>query len=156
MSMQSLRIRTRLLTICVARSQAARQQSSFRTGIDIDLAAPAELRASLSIARDSIIVAGVGGLERRKGFDVLLRALAAMTDKYVHVVIAGEGGGRTDLEALADSLAIAERVHLIGQRKDVGAVLAAADCFVWPAAPIRFLFHSSRRWRLASRWWRLR
>ncbi|MGH7464412.1 MAG: glycosyltransferase [Longimicrobiales bacterium] len=92
-------------------------------------AAPAPLREQLGITAQAPIIAAVGGLARRKGFDTLLHALSQI-DSAAHVVIAGEGAERAALCDLARSPQIAGRVHLIGQRDDVPGVLAAADVFV--------------------------
>ncbi len=57
-------------------------------------------------------------------------ALGRAADPGLHVVLAGEGPDRDALRARAESLGIADRVHLLGQRSDVAAVLAAGDLFV--------------------------
>lgn len=98
-------------------------------GIPAGNAEPAPVRAELAIPQGAPLVAAVGGLARRKGFDVLIRALAA-ADVNAHVVICGEGGERDALSALARDEGVAGRVHLVGQRDDVSGILAAADAFV--------------------------
>jgi glycosyltransferase involved in cell wall biosynthesis len=91
--------------------------------------APAtELRGELGVPADAPLLIGVGGLERRKGFDLLISALAA-TGSRAHLVLVGDGPERDRLSALALSLGLGDRVHLIGHRTDVAAVLAAADLF---------------------------
>ena len=89
---------------------------------------PAGVRAGLGIAPDVRLVVGAGGLEPRKGFDVLLEAVALLPPD-VHVAIAGEGKERGALEALASQSILADRVHLLGQRSDVPALMRAADAF---------------------------
>ncbi|HEX2189039.1 MAG TPA: glycosyltransferase [Longimicrobiaceae bacterium] len=99
-------------------------------GVRLAPAPPAPLREELGIPAGAVVAAGVGGLERRKGFDLLVGALARAGDPGLHAVVAGEGPDRAALRALAESLGVADRVHLLGQRSDVAAVLAAADLFV--------------------------
>lgn len=99
-------------------------------GVRLRPAPAAPLRAELGIPADGRVAVGVGGLERRKGFDVLVSALARAGDPGLHVVLAGEGPDREALRARAESLGVAGRVHLLGQRADVAAVLAAGDVFV--------------------------
>ncbi len=99
-------------------------------GVRLHSAPPAPLRAELGIPADARVAVGVGGLERRKGFDVLVTALAHAADPGLHVVLAGEGPDRAALRARAESLGVADRVHLLGQRADVAAVLAASNVFV--------------------------
>jgi glycosyltransferase involved in cell wall biosynthesis len=101
-------------------------------GVRLRRAPAAPLRAELGIGGDALLVAGVGGLERRKGFDALLAALADVPGD-VHAVLAGEGPLRVGLAAQAAALGIADRVHLLGKRDDVPAVLAAADVFALPS-----------------------
>lgn len=72
----------------------------------------------------------VARLERHKGIDVLLRALAqcvARSPEY-EVVLAGEGGERKALQALARELGITHRVQFVGmlQQEALSAVLHAA------------------------------
>lgn len=99
-------------------------------GVRLAPAAPTDLRGELGIPADARVAVGVGGLERRKGFDLLVGALALTADPGLHVVVAGEGPARDALRARAESLRVADRVHLLGQRRDVAAVLAAGDLFV--------------------------
>jgi glycosyltransferase involved in cell wall biosynthesis len=92
-------------------------------------AEPAALRAEVGAIAGEALVLGVGGLERRKGFDVLVEALAAAPGG-LRLAIAGSGPDREALRAQAERLGIGGRVHLLGQRSDVPALLAAADVFV--------------------------
>ncbi len=77
------------------------------------------------------LLLGLGRLHEEKGFDVLLRALPALSGATV--VLAGDGPERTALARLAGSLGIADRVVFAGWRRDVGALLAAADALVLPS-----------------------
>jgi glycosyltransferase involved in cell wall biosynthesis len=75
---------------------------------------------------------GVGSLISVKGFDVTIKALAAgvQAGKDWQLWIAGEGVLRDSLTALAARLNVANRVHLLGFRRDVAALMSAADAFV--------------------------
>jgi glycosyltransferase involved in cell wall biosynthesis len=97
--------------------------------IPVGSAEPARIRAEIGLAHGIPLIAAVGGLAKRKGFDVLIRSLAA-SDTDAHLVICGEGSERGALGELAGALGIAGRVHMPGQRDDVPGVLAAADVFV--------------------------
>jgi glycosyltransferase involved in cell wall biosynthesis len=87
-------------------------------------------RASLGGHDGTLLLAAVGGLEPRKGFDLLIRALASSGVDGVRLVIVGEGAEGDALRALAESLGVADRIAWLGQRDDVPAVLAACDAFV--------------------------
>lgn len=99
----------------------------------VDVNQPAPLRRDLGIAEDAVVALAVGGMERNKGFDLLIEA-AACSDS-VHVVLAGGGRDhqRATLEARAMAYGVDERVHLLGQRDDVHALMAACDLFVLPS-----------------------
>ena len=74
------------------------------------------------------LLLGLGRLHRDKGFDVAIRALAALPGATL--ALAGEGPERGALEALARAAGVAERVRFLGWRHDAGALLRAADLFV--------------------------
>ena len=72
----------------------------------------------------------VARLERHKGIDVLLRALARCLEHSprFEVVLAGDGSERGALEALARELGVAHRVQFLGRRspQELTPVLHAA------------------------------
>jgi glycosyltransferase involved in cell wall biosynthesis len=95
---------------------------------------PAPLRRELELHRNDIIALAVGGLERNKGFDLLIEAVAPLHQE-LQTVLAG-GGTEPQaraLERLARSQWASDRVHLLGRRDDVPALMAACDLFVLPS-----------------------
>ena len=80
---------------------------------------------------DSHLLA-LGSLLPVKGFDTLIRAVAegAKNGRRWRLWLAGEGQEREKLDSLASSLGIADRVHFLGFRKDIGDLLSAADVLV--------------------------
>lgn len=102
----------------------------IRNGIEARPGRSNALRAELGIGAEVPLVAGVGRLTPRKGFDLLLEALARVPDRGARVAIAGAGEAEGELRALADALGVADRVHWLGFRHDVDAVLAGSDIFV--------------------------
>ncbi|MBW8708120.1 MAG: glycosyltransferase family 4 protein, partial [Alphaproteobacteria bacterium] len=87
----------------------------------------AELRKTLGIADDAIVVASVGSLIERKGMDLLVRSLARLGDPNMHLVIAGEGPQRPALQCLAADSGVQSRVHFLGYCADISPVYATAD-----------------------------
>lgn len=77
------------------------------------------------------LVLAVARLEEQKGHAYLLEAARHIPE--VDLVIAGEGSKRTELEAQARALGLADRVHFLGFRSDVPDLLAACDIFVLPS-----------------------
>lgn len=92
----------------------------------------AEAAATTPAAAPVHHLLGVGSLISVKGFDTTIRAVAHATrdGRHWHLWLAGDGADRAALEKLAAKLKVADRVHLLGQRTDVTALLAAADLFV--------------------------
>ncbi|TWU00599.1 D-inositol 3-phosphate glycosyltransferase [Botrimarina colliarenosi] len=72
-------------------------------------------------------VLAIGSLLPVKGFDTLVEAAARSTGWRLW--IAGEGPERPALESQIDRLGLQDRVTLLGFRRDIGALLTAADVF---------------------------
>jgi glycosyltransferase involved in cell wall biosynthesis len=99
-------------------------------GIEATPAEPAPLRSELALGDDVRLIAAAGGLEPRKGFDVLLDALPRLRDPRTHLVLAGTGPDEAALRAQVARLGLGGRVHFLGFRSDVPAVLSASDLYV--------------------------
>jgi glycosyltransferase involved in cell wall biosynthesis len=91
---------------------------------DFSDAAPADVPAPSSTPK----LLAMGRLHPNKGFDVLLRAIALLPRG--HLYLAGAGPEEAALRALAAELGIMDRVTFLGWRRDIGALLAAADIFI--------------------------
>jgi glycosyltransferase involved in cell wall biosynthesis len=103
-------------------------------GMEVAAPEPAPVRRELRIADDAVLVAAVGSPERRKGFDLLIEAVA-MLDRGVHAVLVGAGREEDQrrLEELVRARDVADRVHFLGRRADAPAVTAACDVFALPS-----------------------
>ena len=76
----------------------------------------------------------VAQLIERKGHRYLFEALAALKERQAFsLVVFGQGPLREELEALAKSLGLAERVCFAGFRKDLPRWLGCLDLLVHPA-----------------------
>jgi glycosyltransferase involved in cell wall biosynthesis len=89
------------------------------------------VREELKISPDCFVIATVGRLVRWKRVDAVLRALKAMDESTVLLVV-GDGPERERLEALAVELQVADRVRFVG-RQDPRDYLAAANVFALPS-----------------------
>lgn len=77
------------------------------------------------------VILGVGRLEPVKDFATLLRAFALIIQQLpARLVILGEGGERASLEHLAQSLGIAEQVHMPGFVSNPFPYMRRAGVFV--------------------------
>lgn len=89
----------------------------------------ARVRRGLGLDPDRPLVLGLSRLVPRKGFDVLLRAVARIPD--VQVAIGGTGRDRKRLESIAAEAGLAERATFLGRVPDdeLSDVYACADVF---------------------------
>lgn len=78
----------------------------------------------------------VGRVDYEKSLDVLIGALARAECTDCHLAIAGWGAELADLENLAESVGVAERVHFLGCVSDADKrdLLNSADVFAMPSA----------------------
>lgn len=81
---------------------------------------------------DPVRLISVGRLEPVKGYDVLLKAVAALkhAGHRVALSLVGDGGMMGELKRLSQELALTNEVEFRGYRSDVPSELAAADVFV--------------------------
>ena len=93
--------------------------------------APPVGRESLDTPEDVPVLLALGRLHANKGFDVLLAALQRIPDAVLW--LGGEGPEEAALKQVAQRHAVADRVRFLGWRRDVAALMAAADVFVCPS-----------------------
>ncbi len=119
----------------------ARRIVDIPNGVDFQaFAAPAPRPAGLPpTAPESGYALFLGRLDRRKGVDVLLHALAMLPPKRrMSLIVAGDGRERASLEALATTLELNDRVTFVGN------VLGATKSYLLQHA--RCLAVPSRQW----------
>jgi glycosyltransferase involved in cell wall biosynthesis len=90
-------------------------------------------RAQLGIPDDALIVLVAGLLNSAKGQDLAIQALQLVASPNIHLVIAGHGNDLPMLEALAGELGVNDRVHFLGWRDDLPALIAASDVVLLPS-----------------------
>jgi len=93
------------------------------------------LRDELRLGPADRLLVSVGNLYPVKGHQHLVEALALLAARYptLHLAIAGRGETAEALAARARDHGLADRIHLLGLRSDVAAILSAADVFVLPS-----------------------
>lgn len=92
-----------------------------------------EVRDSIGVPRDCILLISVGELSIRKNHQVVIQALSLLNDKNVHYIIAGEGTLKGYLTSLSKELGVESQVHLLGRRNDVFMLNKAADVSLLPS-----------------------
>ncbi|MEZ0165213.1 glycosyltransferase [Kineococcus sp. LSe6-4] len=114
----------------VANGQPAERTHVVVNGIDVEAL---RSRVAGQAPRPSTVpqVVSLGRLTPHKGFDLLVRASAAVRARGLEheLTIAGEGEGRAGLEALVAELG-ADHVHLPGFTDRPDLVLSGADLYV--------------------------
>ena len=97
--------------------------------------APKTLREQLGLSADDRLLVAVGNLYPVKGHCHLIEAIALLAPSHprLHLAICGRGDLADSLAAQARENGVAPRVHLLGLRSDVAAIVAEADIFVMPS-----------------------
>ena len=99
-------------------------------GVQIDRDAK---RREIGVPEDAFLLLSVGELNENKNHQVVIRALAQLSNPSIHYAIAGVGDKQEYLLALAGELGVSEQLHLLGYRKDVAELYKAADAFCFPS-----------------------
>lgn len=106
-------------------------------GVGVDLTpfgAPPDrdaLRAEIGVGSDTPVVLSVGEHIERKNHAACIRAIKQIDGAAL--VFCGAGKQENEMKALAIALGVADRVHFLGFRQDIPALLLAADVFVFPS-----------------------
>jgi len=94
-------------------------------------------REDLGLTDHDVLVLAVGNMRPRKGHLILLLALAELdrrgVGRSVHLAVAGDGEERVRLQKFADECGLSSRVHLLGLRRDIADLQAAADISAMPS-----------------------
>ncbi len=99
----------------------------FRQAVAID-------RSALGLDSDAGIILWVGRLDPVKGLPILVDAFRAIVgETRAHLLLAGTGPLQDQLAEQIRRSSLTGRVHLLGPRDDVPALLKAADVFVLPS-----------------------
>ena len=105
----------------------------LRNGIDTDLFRPVEresVRREIGLPDGAKLLISVGHLIERKRCHLTIDAIALLPE--VHLAIVGDGPERAGLQAQAERLGLADRVHFLGARPHdaLPGYYAAADAMV--------------------------
>ena len=103
--------------------------------MDVPESDAAARRAEFGVSPSEILIVSVARLVWFKGLDNLVSAMPLLLAKCpgVRIVVAGDGPLRDELARQAEDLGVGGRLELAGERRDIPAILAAADIFVLPS-----------------------
>jgi teichuronic acid biosynthesis glycosyltransferase TuaC len=126
-------LRARLIELGVPGSRI----EVLRNGVDLDLFAPQEqaaARRALGLDAAGTVILSVGWLVPQKGFDLVIRAAAALPG--TRLIIVGEGPEQAVLQRLARKLHVDGRVRFLGTmpQQRLATVYNAADVLVLASA----------------------
>lgn len=116
----------------VAAGVAAGKINTIVNGVDTEQFHPGFVdRAALGLPDGVVLALFAGDLrDGRKNLDSVLEALA--TVPALHLAIAGRHEA-TQWPSMASALGVADRVHFLGFRRDMPALMRGVDLFVFPS-----------------------
>lgn len=106
-----------------------------------------KMREELGLT-DAIIIGHVGRFHYAKNHEYLIRVFAKLcqmgtgaccstaetgADQKYHLILLGEGPLMEDTRKLAEELGVADRVHFLGNHKNIADYYQAMDYFVYPS-----------------------
>lgn len=106
-----------------------------------------KMREELGLT-DAIIIGHVGRFHYAKNHEYLIRVFAKLcqmgiracgstaengADQNYHLILLGEGPLMEDTRKLAEELGVADRVHFLGNHKNIADYYQAMDYFVYPS-----------------------
>ena len=92
-----------------------------------------EMRKSMGVPEDCILLTSVGELSKRKNHQVVIKALAKLNNTNIHYAIAGQGSLFIYLTNLVKKLGIENQIHFLGYRTDVYQIYKASDIAILPS-----------------------
>ncbi len=143
--LQQVAFRAGVVPVAIGEGVAESMRSTYRldprhvipNGIPVSDCAPPpgareQVRSSLGIPADSPTFACIAQFVPAKNHEGLISAFASqrLRSRNAHLLLAGDGDRRPQLERQAREAGAADHIHFLGVRSDVPAVLAAADAFV--------------------------
>lgn len=90
-------------------------------------------RMELGISNDDYVVISIGELNDNKNHQVVLRAIARISDNQVKYIIVGKGSNEEYLLHMKEQLGLSDRIKILGFRTDIKELLLASDIFAFPS-----------------------
>jgi len=97
-----------------------------------------KIREELGIADSAVVISSVARLDPMKDYPTLLRAFSQVHQQISNIILLVAGDGRESIKGeileIAREGGVADKVKLLGFRKDVGDILEATDILVSSSA----------------------
>lgn len=100
-----------------------------------DLSVRNNIRESLKLSKNDIVLGFAGRLVAQKGLDILIRSMQCLTKKsdQFKLLVAGEGRKRKELERLSRKLHLQEKIRFLGFCENIQEVMCAFDIGLIPS-----------------------
>ena len=111
----------------------------IRSGFDLNSITSQNVETNISnelgLNEDTRVILMAGRLRPVKGIDYGIRAFTKLVEDVpnAHLIIAGDGEERENLEGLARSLSVHEKTTFLGVRSDLPGLLRESDAFLLPS-----------------------
>ncbi|HEY6396752.1 MAG TPA: glycosyltransferase, partial [Solirubrobacteraceae bacterium] len=94
-----------------------------------------EIRDELGLEPSARLIVTVGRLSHHKGYDLIADSISGVIANHPHPywLWVGEGPAKAPLQSRLTALGVSGRVRMLGYRRDVPRLLAAADLFMLPS-----------------------
>jgi glycosyltransferase involved in cell wall biosynthesis len=94
-----------------------------------------QVRHQLGLEPETKVLITVGTLRTAKGHRYLIEAAGDVIKAHpnVHFLFVGDGELRLELEAQVTACDLTDKIHFLGDRRDVTELLAASDLFILPS-----------------------
>lgn len=100
-------------------------------------------RAREGFSEAETLIVCIAGFRPQKNLSLLIRAFAGLSQETARLLLVGSGEQEAQLRALVRELGVAERVHFLGVRNDIPAILNACDLFAlssdWEGTPMAIM-----------------
>jgi glycosyltransferase involved in cell wall biosynthesis len=105
-------------------------------GIDLEefdnFPTTSSIRSEFNIAEDTVLLGGIGRIERRKGQKYLIYAMRHIDNASLILVGGGDKGYIRRIQNLCKEFGISDHVFFTGYRDDIPSLLKDIDIFVFP------------------------
>jgi glycosyltransferase involved in cell wall biosynthesis len=90
-------------------------------------------REQFGLPTDAFVVLWAGRFDPVKRLDIAIRCAELLARQGCHLLLAGDGPTREQIEMLVRASPASPSIHLLGWQRDLAPALSAADAFLFPS-----------------------